>query len=124
MIQIIDHVAITVRNLQETIDFYAKLGFKLGARSESPTQTTLFLESGEARLEIFAPKSPTSPCELGNNDQGMKHIAIKVDDIWQDYKEAKAKGIVFEGEPRRTPMGNIVAFFKDPSGVLLQLLQR
>ena len=124
MIQIIDHVAVTVRDLLETIEFYVKLGFKPGARSESPTQTTLFLEAGDARLEIFAPKSRTSPHELGDNDQGMKHIAIKVDDIWKAYEEAKAKGIVFEGEPRRTPMGNTVAFFRDPNGVLLQLLQR
>ena len=124
MIQIIDHVAITVKNLQETVDFYAKLGFKPGARSESPTQITLFLEAGEARLEIFAPKSQTSPRELGDNDQGMKHIAIKVGDIWETYKEAKTKGIVFQSEPRRTPLGNTVAFFRDPNGVLLQLLQR
>ena len=64
MIQIIDHVAITVRNLQETIDFYAKLGFKLGARSESPTQTTLFLESEVARLEIFARSLRLLPASL------------------------------------------------------------
>jgi len=124
MIQILDHVAITVRDLQETIEFYVKLGFKPGARSESPTQTTLFLEAGDARLEIFAPRSQTALRELGENEQGMKHIAIKVDDIWKAYEDAKARGIVFEGEPRRTPMGNTVAFFRDPNGVLLQLLQR
>ncbi len=124
MIQVIDHVAVTVRDLQETIEFYTKLGFKPGARSESPTQTTLFLEAGDARLEIFAPRSLTSPRELAENDQGMKHIAVKVDDIWKAYDDAKAKGIVFEGEPRRTPMGNTVVFFRDPNGVLLQLLQR
>jgi catechol 2,3-dioxygenase-like lactoylglutathione lyase family enzyme len=37
VISLIDHVAITVKDLQETIDFYAKLGFKLGQRAENPT---------------------------------------------------------------------------------------
>jgi methylmalonyl-CoA epimerase len=124
MIQLIDHVAITVRDLEETVDFYAKLGFKVGTRSESPTQITLFLEAGEARLEIFAPKHATSSLKLSEKDQGVKHVAIKVDDIWQAYREARSRGIVFEDEPKRTPLGNIVAFFRDPNGVLLQLLQR
>jgi len=124
MIQSIDHVAITVRNLQETIDFYGKLGLRPAARSETSTQTTLFLESGQARLEVFAPKEATTQKELSDLDTGMKHIAIKVDDIYKAYEEARAKGVAFISKPRATPMGNIVAFFKDPNGILLQLLQR
>ncbi len=124
MIQLIDHTAITVRDLQEAIDFYAKLGFKLAQRNETPTQTIAFLEVGQARLEVFAPKTTTTPPELGQSDVGMKHIALKVDDVWKSYEEAKAKGVIFTSEPRRTAMGNLVTFFKDPNGILFQLLQR
>lgn len=124
MIQLIDHIAITVRDLQETIDFYGKLGFKPTQRSETPTQTTQFLEAGQARLEVFAPKETSTPLELGEKDVGMKHIALRVDDIRKIYEEARAKGVVFNAEPRRAPMGPIVTSFKDPSGILLQLIQR
>jgi len=124
MIQLIDHIAITVRDLQETIDFYAKLGFKPAQRSETPTQVIQFLEAGQARLEVFAPKEKTTSKELGERDLGMKHIAIKVDDIWKTYEELKARGVVFDSEPWRTSVGNIIAFFKDPNAILLQLLQR
>jgi len=124
MIQLIDHVAITVRDLQETIDFYAKLGFKPAQRSETPKQMIQFLEAGQARLEVFAPKEKTTSKELDEQDLGMKHIAIKVDDIWKTYKELKEKGVVFDSEPWRTSVGNTIAFFKDPNGILLQLLQR
>jgi catechol 2,3-dioxygenase-like lactoylglutathione lyase family enzyme len=124
MIQLIDHIAITVRDLQETIDFYGKLGFKKTERNETPTQTILFLVSGQARLEVFAPKDTKMPPELGLTDLGVKHIALKVEDVAKAYEEAKANGIVFQSEPRRTSMGNLVAFFKDPNGILLQLLQK
>jgi len=124
MIQLIDHIAITVRDLQETIDFYSKLGFKPTQRNETPAQIIQFLESGQARLEVFAPKETTTPPELGQSDIGMKHIALMVEDVSKTYKEAKAKGVVFNGEPRRTPMGNLVVFFNDPNGILLQLLQK
>jgi len=124
MIQLIDHIAITVRDLQETIDFYSKLGFRLTQRNETPAQTIAFLEAGQARLEVFAPKMTTTPPELGQSDLGVKHIALKVEDLRKTYEEAKAKGVVFNSEPRRTSMGNLVAFFKDPNGILFQLLQR
>lgn len=124
MIQLIDHIAITVRNLQETIDFYGKFGFKLTQRNETPTQTIAFLEAGQARLEVFAPKVTTTPPDLSQSDLGVKHIALKVDDVGRSYEEARAKGVVFNGEPRRTSMGNLVAFFKDPNGILFQLLQK
>jgi len=124
MIQLLDHIAITVRNLQETIDFYSKLGFKTGQRSETPTQTILFLEAGLARLEVFSPKETVTPPELGERDVGIKHIALKVDDIWGIYEEARSRGVVFNSEPRHTPMGPVVTSFKDPNGILLQLIQR
>jgi methylmalonyl-CoA epimerase len=124
MIQLIDHIAITVRDLQETIDFYAKLGFRLTQRNETPVQTIAFLEAGPARLEVFAPKKTTTPPELGQSDLGVKHIALMVDDVQKAFEEARAKGVVFNSEPRRTSMGNVVAFFKDPNGILFQLLQK
>jgi catechol 2,3-dioxygenase-like lactoylglutathione lyase family enzyme len=125
MIQLIEHVAITVRDLQETIDFYAKLGFKPTQRSETPTQTIQFLEAGQARLEVFIPKATvTIPPELAQSDVGIKHIALKVDDLSKSYEEAKARGVVFNAEPRRLPSGSVTTSLKDPNGILLQLIQR
>ena len=124
MIKLIDHIAITVRDIEETIEFYGKLGFEPGERNETPTQTIVFLVSGQARLEVFAPKETKTPAELGQADLGVKHVALTVDDVGKAYEEAKARGIVFQSEPRRTSMGNLVAFFKDPNGILFQLLQR
>jgi catechol 2,3-dioxygenase-like lactoylglutathione lyase family enzyme len=98
MIQLIDHIAITVRDLQETIDFYAKLGFRLTQRNETPVQTIAFLEAGPARLEVFAPKKTTTPPELGQSDLGVKHIALMVDDVQKAFEEARAKGVVFNSE--------------------------
>ena len=117
MIQRLDHIAITVRDLKEAIDFYDKLGFKLGQRSENPTQIIQFLESGYARLEVFAPKVPvTTPADLSQSDVGIKHIALKVDDIWKTYEEAKAKGVVFNENRERSLMDLQSSSSKTPVG--------
>ena len=123
MIQLIDHVAITVRDLRETINFYEKLGFKPTERNVTPTQTVQFLVSGQARIEVFAPIETKTPPELSQMDLGVKHIALKVEDARKAYEEMKNRGVVFQSEPKRSPMGNIVAFFKDPNGILLQLIE-
>jgi glyoxylase I family protein len=124
MIQLVGHVAITVRDLQETIEFYAKIGFQLISRNETPTQTVVFLVAGKARLEVFAPKKTKSPFELGPEDLGIKHIAFEVDDIQKSYEEAKAKGVVFTETRMRTDGSVGTVFFKDPSGIILQFIQR
>jgi glyoxylase I family protein len=124
MIQLVGHVAITVRDLQETIEFYTKLGFQLTSRNETPTQTVVFLVAGKARLEVFAPKKTKSPIELGPEDLGIKHIAFEVDDIQKSYEEAKAKGVVFTETRMRTDGSVGTVFFKDPSGIILQFIQR
>ena len=84
----------------------------------------MFLVAEKARLEVFAPKMTNSPIELGPEDLGIKHIAFEVDDIEKSYEEAKAKGVVFT-ETRMRPDGSVgTVFFKDPSGIILQFIQR
>ena len=124
MIGLVGHVAITVRDLQETIEFYTRLGFQLTSRNESPTRTVVFLVTGEARLEVFAPKKTKGPIELDQEDLGIKHIAFEVDDIQKTYEEAKAKGVVFTETRMRTDGSVGTVFFKDPSGITLQFIQR
>ena len=123
MIELIDHVAITARDLQETINFYGKFGFKPTNKNVTPTQTIQFLVSGQARLEVFVPNETKTPSELSQKDLGMKHIALKVNNVRKAYEEAKAQGIVFQSEPQKSLMGNMIAFFKDPNGILLQLIE-
>lgn len=124
MIRLVGHVAITVGDLQETIEFYTKLGFQLTSRNETPTQTVVFLVAEKARLEVFAPKKTKSPIELGPEGLGIKHIALEVDDIQKSYEEAKAKGVVFTETRMRTDGSVGTVFFKDPSGITLQFIQR
>ncbi len=124
MIKLLDHVAIAVKDLEETIKFYDKIGFKPITRTETPERTIVFLEAGQARIELFATKKISITTELNEIDIGIKHIALMVDNIWKSYEEAKNRGIVFRSEPRLTSTGNIVTFFTDPNGVILQFLQR
>lgn len=124
MIEQIHHVAITVRDLEETIEFYSKLGFDVVSRNEYPKMNIVFLQSNEAALEVFCPKASITDSELSDTDLGIKHIALLVEDIEAEYKKLVEKGIEFQSPPRKLGTGNIVAFFKDPNGIVLHLHQK
>ena len=125
MIRYVDHVAITVKDLAQSIEFYTeKLGFSVLRKSESPSQKMVFVGNGLCELELFEIKNGVAKDAppLKGDEVGIKHIAFHVDDIEGVVEEMKKKGVTFTTEIRRSgSRANI--FFKDPNGTLLQLLQ-
>jgi len=124
MIAYLDHVAITVKNLNRSIEFYTKLGFSVVRRAETTTLNIAFVGSGLARLELFelrkeAAKEVSQPKD---NEIGVKHIAFHVDDIEGVVEELKKKGVEFTTEIMKTGRRTSI-FFKDPDGTILQLIQ-
>ena len=124
MIAYLDHVAITVKNLNRSIEFYTKLGFSVVRRAETTTLNIAFVGSGLARLELFelrkeAAKEVSQPKD---NEIGVKHIAFHVDDIEGVVEELKKKGVEFTTEIAKTGRRATI-FFKDPDGTILQLIQ-
>jgi glyoxylase I family protein len=54
---------------------------------------------------------------------GMRHIAISVQAFDAAYKQLKAQGVRFQGEPFANE-GNKLVFFADIDGNLLHLIER
>jgi len=63
----LDHVAITVSNLEESIEFYKHLGYQVDNQFEEEDYRWANLKLGDTRLELFEP----SKKEL----QKISHIA-------------------------------------------------
>jgi catechol 2,3-dioxygenase-like lactoylglutathione lyase family enzyme len=124
MIRYVDHVAITVKDLAQSIAFYAKLGFAVIRQSESPTQTMVFVGNGLAELELFGLKDGAAKDvpPLQGDEVGIKHIAFHVDDLEGVVKALKTQGVAFTTDIRRSGSRASI-FFKDPDGTILQLLQ-
>jgi catechol 2,3-dioxygenase-like lactoylglutathione lyase family enzyme len=122
MIRYVDHVGITVRDLERAIAFYAKLGFAVVRRMMTATHEVAFVRNGLAELELFAPttRAPESDRRLHEDD--VEHIAFHVDDIDDAVATLEGRGITFTSAVRRTG-SRAGILFTDPDGTLLQLLQ-
>lgn len=122
MIKSFDHVAITVKDFDRTIDWYVKnLGFSVMSRTENKERGTrmAFLEvNGHAMLEFFgfidSNKAVDGP-SLKAEETGIKHISFFVDDLENTCQVLKNAGVEFTAlTPKR-------AVFKDPNGILVEL---
>lgn len=125
LIQYVDHVAITVKDMDRSIEFYTqKLGFTITRTSETPTMKIVFVGTGQVQLELFALKQDAAKPvpELQQDEIGIKHIAFNVTDLDALIKEFREKGINFISEIRQAGTRRHI-FFKDPDGTTLQLLQ-
>ena len=123
MIKYVDHVAVTVKDVEKSVLFYDKIGFKVIRKLDSDTMKIVFVGNGLAELELFEPKKGANAISpLGELETGIKHIAFHVDNIDTAVKEFEENGIKFTTEIRRRgDRANI--FFSDPDGTVLQLLQ-
>ena len=122
MIKSLDHVAITVKDLDKTIDWYVKnMGFSVIRRFENKERGTriAFLEAGgKATLEFFGFFDPERAVEgpvLKAEETGIKHISFFVDDLEEARRKLEAVGIEFTtSTPER-------AVFKDPNGIVIEM---
>lgn len=122
MIKSFDHVALTAKEFDKTIDWYVNnLGFSVKSKTENKERGSrmAFLEAGnQAVLEIFGFIDPNRPIQgptLKAEETGIKHISFYVDDLNGMCQKLKNVGAEFTAF---TPQRVVV---KDPNGILIEL---
>ena|ERR1051326_897133 len=113
------HVALNVRDVKKSVDFYTRV---LGMRVEwEPDDDNVYLTSGADNLAIHR---LTDPDKLGPV-QSVDHIGFVVRtaqdvDVWAN--RIKELGVPFVKEPKTHRDGARSFYFKDPDGLLIQLI--
>jgi catechol 2,3-dioxygenase-like lactoylglutathione lyase family enzyme len=119
MIQGIEHVAIAAHDVQALAKWYVStLGFEINYNSgrtvivKAPNGSMIEIMGGEGDRAAQTMKQP-----------GIRHIALAVDNFEADYERLRSAGVRMIGEPSDAK-GVKTAFFIDPEGNYLHLIQR
>jgi len=131
MIRKIDHVGIAVKNLDEAIKLWEKLGLKVAEIEEVPEQKVrvAVFKVGESRIELLEGTSEDSPISkfIAKRGEGIHHIALGVENIEEHLERLKGEGFrLIDEKPRIGAGGAKIAFVhpKSVNGVLLELCER
>ena len=127
--QSIDHVAIAVRSIENHLDTYRALGFRLDALETVPEQNVrvAFLSPpmGETRIELVEPADDDSPISgfLQKYGEKIHHICLRTNDIKNDMEELRTAGFRWiTPDPGQGAGGACIAFLhpRSTGGVLIE----
>ena len=113
----IDHIELIVRDVDQHVEFFQKLGFKLLMRTSH--------HGGSAELQLPGDNQPVLEIHTvtGEETIGVNHIAFKVANAQESYDEITGKGIVPERGPHFVEStGRTNVNLRDPDGWRLQLV--
>ena len=127
-----DHTAISVSNLDVSVRFYTEiLGFTCERMIDilDGNGRIALLKKADFTIEMFQftdfiPLPQTD--EIMVNDLkkiGVKHIALRVNDIWTAADYFKELGVEFINEPVKGARGFYRFFIKDPDGMPVELTE-
>ena len=120
MIRKLKFVGIPVKDQDKALTFYTeKLGFQVLTDQPLGEQRWIELKipSAETCVVLFTPDGHED--RVGTFFNG----SFECDDVHKTFKELLAKGVAFEGEPKKEPWGTFVTL-KDPDGNRLLISSR
>jgi methylmalonyl-CoA epimerase len=131
MIKRIDHVAIAVKSLEETLHFFRDvLGLELDHTEAEAAQRVVvaFLPAGESEIELVEPVGSDSGVArfLAKRGEGMHHICFEVENLDDALAKLRAKGVQLIDEvPYEGTGGKRIAFVHPSAahGVLMELYE-
>ena len=113
----IDHIELIVRDVDEFVEFYEKLGFEVLLRTG--------YHGGSAEVKLHGENQPVLEIHnaTGEESTGINHIAFKVANAQEAYDDVVSKGI----KPDRGPhlvegTGRTNVNMRDPDGWRLQIV--
>lgn len=112
-------VRLFVADLDRAKDFYANtIGMPIAM--SDPANGYFILDTGVVKCIVEVETEP----ENGVTDiGGFKPYSFAVTDIHQTYAELAAKGVQFRGQPEKAFWGGTMAYFTDPDGNEMTLVE-
>jgi glyoxylase I family protein len=140
----LDHLAVTVSDMDRSIAFYCDLlGLKVESSHDLEGETISRMAAKESVhmkvVRLICPETPGIQIDLQQylepqgkvadsklGDVANSHFCIEVEDIHRAYRELQSKGVEFVSEPVEFDLEHEgvlgVVFFLDPDGYVLELV--
>lgn len=126
-----NHVAISVTNAEESIEFYKKFGFEefKSWKAEDESIKINMLKLNNTVLEMFCYKEYAKLPETANTTAtdlpvlGTKHFALGVENIEQAKEFVIKNEIANDIEIKVGRLGKPYFFIKDPNGILMEIIE-
>ena len=124
------HVAITVSDLERSLEFYrGLLGFRLLGHLDFPHDergyTITYLDAGRVVLKLFSYANTEAQTAPAYNDTrtGWQHVALRVTGMDVIVEQLRCAGVQFVREPAIGQSGARIAFLTDPDGTMIELIE-
>jgi catechol 2,3-dioxygenase-like lactoylglutathione lyase family enzyme len=112
-----DHIHFTVKDLDEALEFYRRLGFTWADRIDHGGESAqLKTPNGKLTIDLHLAKATDNP--------GYNHFALTVDDLDGAIEELHGQGITVDGPVFVRATTRKLATIRDPSGFLIQVVER
>lgn len=127
----ISHVAISVTDIDKSMEFYKKFGFKefKSWKAEDDSIKINMLKLNDVVLEIFCYKEYIKLPETAKTTEtdlpviGTKHFALGVNDIEKAKKFVIQNNICQNVDIKKGRLGKQYFFINDPDGILVEIIE-
>jgi catechol 2,3-dioxygenase-like lactoylglutathione lyase family enzyme len=119
----IRHIALAVKDIDATADFYEQaFGLKRSPKAEGPTAWRVYMSDGEINLALLQYKSEVgSGLKDPGEFVGIHHFGFQCDDFEEQQKRIEAAGGEFFFDLGDPDDDDFERKFKDPNGIIFDL---
>jgi catechol 2,3-dioxygenase-like lactoylglutathione lyase family enzyme len=119
----IRHIALSVKDIDATADFYEKaFGLKRSPKSEGPTAFRVYMSDGEINLALLQYKSEVgSGLKKPGEFVGIHHFGFQCDDLEAQQKQIEKAGGKFFFDLGDPDDDDFERKFKDPNGIIFDI---
>ncbi len=110
-----DHIHFTVKDLDEAVRFYERLGFSLVRGLDHGGESVQMSFLGGVTLNFHLARPTENP--------GYNHFALSVEDLDAAVEELRGQCVGVDGPVEVHATGRRLATIRDPSGFLVQLVE-
>lgn len=127
MIKRIFHIALRVKHLERSMEFYKNvLGMKIVSQENVQDKriSVTFLRFGDCEIEMFS--DGISESFADDAFTHFPHLAFEVDDVAKAMSELQDRGVVFDHSKPQLIFNQRVEYntFKGPDGEILEISRR